>query len=326
MTSPTAPTYPRAPSEQMEQLLLEGFLAPLLRVREREKSGCNLDVHLRPDNEVHVYCGLTRIAVAKRKGDGTIQVSAHDTYQTQGEPSKDLFRDWTAQEAGFEDALTRYLEHVEVADRYTAKEGRIQAAWSRVTWPWTPFDREAVLNYANEQEAEESRKFPQVESARSLLSTIAVARPGRGGKQWQEPASGGGSELDQLAVDDEGNLVLVEFKHAARGGNPSQIYYAPLQLLQYVHEWRRALGWLSVWRDLQNLIEARQKIGLTPQLPKLKLTGRIRGAICFGIDERSEEVKRRFYEALGIVNAHLPQGVRPIETWKFKEGGKPEAT
>lgn len=323
MTSPTAPTYPRAPSEEMEPLLQKGFLKPLLRVREREKSGCNLDVHLRPDNEVHVYCGLTRLVVAKRKGNGAIQVSAHDTYQTQGEPSKDLFRDWTAQEPGFEDALTRYLEHVEVADRYTAKEGRIQAAWSRVTRPWTPFDREAVLNYRNEQEAEEGRKFPQVESARSLLSTIAVARPGRGGKQWQEPASGGGSELDQLAVDDEGNLVLIEFKHAARDGSPAQIYYAPLQFLQYVYEWRRALGWLSVWRDLQNLIDARQRLGLTPQLPKLR--GGIRAAICFGSDERSEEVKRRFYEALGIVNAHLPQGVRPIETWKFREGGNPEA-
>ena len=79
--------------------------------------------------------------------------------------------------------------------------------------------------------------------------------------------------------------------------------------------------------DLQNLIDARQRLGLTPQLSERagELSGGIRAAICFGSDERSEEVKRRFYEALGIVNAHLPQGVRPIETWKFEQGGKPEA-
>ena len=152
----------------------------------------------------------------------------------------------------------------------------------------------------------------------SLLETIAD-RPGRRGESWAKP-SGGGRELDQLAIDGEGNLVLIEIKDATTSAGSAAIFYAPLQLLQYVHEWRHAFGWLSVSKDLQKLIEARQEVGLMPSaLPEL--TGGIRAAVCFGEDKRSEEVMRRFYEALGVVNAHLPPNVQPIETWSYGNDG-----
>ncbi len=125
-----------------------------------------------------------------------------------------------------------------------------------------------------------------------------------------------------MAVDEEGSLVLIELKHASRGGSVAEIYYSPLQLLQYVHEWKQALGSLSIWRDLQELIDARVELGLMREVPRL--TGGLRAAVCFGNDGRSEEVKRRYYETLGIVNAHLPSDFEPIETWTFGDGGKPE--
>ena len=321
MTNANMPAYKRAPSSDFMAILKEGLLSPLLHLGDGTIAGRYHDVHLRIGNEVHVYTGLTRLVTAKLRRDRKIEVSAHKTYVGQT-CAEGLFRIWSEEDdegQSFSIALSRYLEQVCVAPRHTEKEGRVQTIWSRVTSPWTPFDREAVLSYENEQQASNSREFAQVEQARSLLKTIAA---GRSGRRWQEPSSSG-KELDQLAVDENGSLVLIELKHAARVGNSAEIYYSPLQLLQYIHEWKRAMGSLSIGRDLQKLIDARVSLGLTPEAPQL--TGSLRAAVCFGNEGRSEEIKRRYYETLGIVNAHLPSDVGPIETWKFEDGGEPEA-
>ena len=317
MTTSLAPSYPRSPSTLMKKLLDgDGFLSTLCHLGKRTVQGCNLDVHLRMGDEVSVYCGLTKLVTIKRKKTKLIGVSAAHTY-TKQECAQGLFRDWNFEEADFECILHRYLDNVKVAKRWTSKEGLVQTNWSRVTAPWIPFDREAVLRYGAGDNAAVQRPFSDVESARSLLKSIAIARPGRNEQPWAEP-SDPGTELDQLAIDGDGNLVIVEIKYAGKDAKPENLYYAPLQLLQYVHEWRQALGWISVWSDLKRLIEARNELGLTPDVPKL--TGGIRAAVCFGEDRRSDEVKRRYYEALGVVNAHLPAGVQYIETWCLDGG------
>ena len=324
MINANMPSYKRAPSSDFMEFLKEGLLSPLMHLGEGTIAGRHHDAHLRIGDEVHIYTGLTRLVTAKLRRDRKIEVSAHQTYADQT-CAEGLFRVWSEEDdedRSFASALSRYLEQVCVASRHTEKEGGVQTIWSRVTSPWTPFDREAVLSYENEQQASNSREFTEVEQARFLLKTIAVERPGRRGQRWQEPSSPG-KELDQLAVDEKGNLVLIELKHAARDGNSAEIYYSPLQLLQYIHEWKRALGSLSIGRDLQELIDARVALGLMPEVPQL--SGRLRAAVCFGNDGRSEEVKRRYYETLGIVNAHLPSDIGPIETWKFEDGREPEA-
>ena len=53
-----------------------------------------------------------------------------------------------------------------------------------------------------------------------------------------------------------------------------------------------------------------------------RIVGGIRAAVGFGEDERSEPVRHRYSEVLGIVNALLPPGDSPIETWILK-GGQP---
>ena len=138
---------------------------------------------------------------------------------------------------------------------------------------------------------------------------------------WALPSKTGG-RLDQLAVDEDGNLVLVEIKDA--GSARADLYYAPLQLLRYVHVWHVALRRLAVWERIRALVDARRACGLGPEVPPL--SGGIRAAVCFGSfgDQPSDEVKRRFYEVMGVVNAHVPHGVSPIETWKFDEAGEPE--
>lgn len=321
---PIIPSYPRAPSFELRKLLSdEEFLAPFISLSKEKKKIKNdhveLDVHFRSNDTIQVYCGLTSLVDAKLKKDNIVTLSAHNTYRKQ-DCAKDLLRDWRIPSPGFMDSLLKYIHTVKVADSQTNKEGKIQADWSQVdehqNRPWIPFDREAVLSYDNIEQSKLGRTFTEVESARTILDTIAVSRPGRRHEKWARP-DGPGRELDQLAIDGDGNLVLIEIKDAK--GKSSEVYYAPLQLLQYVHEWRHAFGWLSVSRQLRELIDVRVQLGLMREPPSL--TGGIRAAVCFGEDERSDEVKRRYYEVLGVVNAYLPSNVQPVETWSYGHKG-----
>ena len=123
-------------------------------------------------------------------------------------------------------------------------------------------------------------------------------------------------EIDQLAVDPDGRLVLIEIKDAS-ASNADQ---APCQLGEYVQEWHRTLAANPVLiGQVQALLDARMKVGLTPQgVPDL--TGGLRGVVCFGTDTRSDEVKHRYGKVLDIVNDLLPPGVGPIKTWKYPKG------
>ena len=300
------PTYDRSPSEQLHKLLSQGeFLASLLGLSCRRVADCELDVHFRPDDEVHVYCGLTKLITVHLASNGTVQVSMHETYSRQP-CAKDLCRQWKTSETGFNEALFTYLSQVIVEPRHVDAEGSVQTKWARVTEPWIPFDREAVLSYESKKDSEESRKFDQVDKARAKLD-VRIQHDSR---RWAKLPEKLGGELDQIAVDSKGNLVLVELKDAATSG----VYYAPLQLLQYVWEWHNALE--AVRSSLQKLLNTRVALGLTPACAP-PITGGIRAAIGFGIDCRSKEVRRRYDIVLNVVNAYLPPGVLRIETWSL---------
>ncbi len=307
--------------QRSQKLLSPGeFLAPLLD--KREVAGCELDVHFRLNEEVHVYCGLTRLVNVKRYKSGTVRVEAHRTYAKQQGANR-LFRPegikevkdgkylcavWSANESGFADALDAYLCNVEV-DRSQIKEGTVQSRWSRVTEPWIPFDKEAFLKYSSKEDAAEFRKFAKVDEAYAELESIAENH------HWAHLKKPG-CKLDQLAIDPEGRLVIVELKDASASG----VYYAPFQLLQYVWEWDSALK--LVQGQLQALIDARKGLGLTPSsVPPI--TGGIRAAIGFGTDSRSKKVKCRYAMVLDVINKYLPPGVPWIETWVLNEQNRP---
>ena len=122
-----------------------------------------------------------------------------------------------------------------------------------------------------------------------------------------------GREVDQLAVDLEGRLVIAELKDASAGS--ASVFYTPIQLLHYLWEWHNALE--PVRSGLQALIDARLELGLAPhQIPRL--TGGIRAAICFRHDNRKDQVRVRYDKVLSVVNRYLPPYVSDIETWAFE--------
>ncbi len=244
-----------------------------------------------------VYVGLTRplrFAVSAT----SIKVESAASYKGFG---PGLFRTWqTGEWEGIRAAALAYLDRVVIDSSWLRAEGVVQDAWSAVSEPWVPIDREAVIGRARM----ESREIPLVRELRKGL-TGRLKALAKGEKV--------SCEVDQLGIDASGALVLAELKDSQ--ASPAGVYGAPLQVLQYVHEW--ALHLPEVAAQLQAMIDARVASGLAAQaLPRL--SGRIRPAICFTDDKRSDEVRDRFQEVLAAANRNLPAGVEAIEVWKME--------
>jgi hypothetical protein len=277
----------------------------------RTVSGLLLDVHLREDDHVHLYCGLTRLVDAWRTSKGAT-LSANKAYTSQSCGAR-LFRTWSPGEGGLAEALDEYLANVVVGSAHVRSEGAVQAAWAGITTPWTPFDREAVFGYADTPSATSARSFASVRAPRDEIESLRKL------EGWAPtPVDKVGAELDQIAVDPSGRLVLIELKHA--GASAASIYYAPLQLLQYVHEW--ATGLETVRHDLRSLVEARKELGLSPSdMPEIG--NELRPVVGFGPDLRSATVRAQFDQVRRIANRHLPYGASLIEDWAMEPGRGP---
>ena len=122
MKDVVSPSYDRAPSERLRQLLSrDGFLSPLLA--KRTVAGVDLEVHLRPADEVDLYCGLTCLVKGGRSQGGPVWIESHGRYA--GQPcASGLFRpgrtkevnrgnyrrdEWAVGEPGFARALDTFL-------------------------------------------------------------------------------------------------------------------------------------------------------------------------------------------------------------------------
>ena len=109
----SSPTYDRAPSPRLRQLLAPGeFLAPLLA------------------NAMQKCANLMFRPGRAKEFD-------------QGVYSRDV---WGDGEPGFARALDVFLGGVQVDPRQLS-EGAIQARWAQVEEPWIAFDKEAALAY-----------------------------------------------------------------------------------------------------------------------------------------------------------------------------------
>ncbi|MCM2312563.1 MAG: hypothetical protein NDI84_14280, partial [Steroidobacteraceae bacterium] len=287
--------YARAPSQEFLRTLgPEGELRFLLE--PRLVSGVQLDIHFREHDHLHLYCGLTRVADIAHHSRG-VTVNAHATYRVQ---APTLFRTWAPHEFdALRQELGAYLQRVAVGAPHVEKEGAVQSAWCRPgAAPWTAVDREAVVGYPSTELQAAFRVSRAVQTARAEASAEGFALP-------QE--RGTAAELDQLAVADDGTLVLIELKHSS--ANAAALAGAPLQLLQYLWEWHAALP--SLAPAIDRLIEARRAVGLPA--PAAQLTGTLRGVIGLDTGKPSPEVRRRMDVALAIANRHRPPSVPEIE-------------
>jgi hypothetical protein len=187
---------------------------------------------------ISIYRGLSRlIKISKCKtSDALIKIDGADTYKSM---MPDLYGKQISIDKNFGYLLSVLLEEVRKNnkfDRYynNKKEGYYQNELSRkygidgnANSDFVIVDKEAVIGYENQEEKKKLfGKFQ--EKYKELQKEISVINAERYGKSLEKKSIG--NELDFIAVDKSGNILLIEYKH---GTNTSGIYLSPLQIGLY---------------------------------------------------------------------------------------------
>lgn len=234
-----------------------------------------LDIHLREGNKIMYYSGTTCVLTLQfrqkpKKAPITIKASAaaaYGKYEKCGREFNDLMKEWSLHEIPeFKKAWHAYLKAVIQAakDRYyrNRQEGfwqnRLCVEFGRNWTPssdWLVIDRECVIGFDNSGD-----KSKHYEKAFNPAMAIKGELQTSDSKKWGNPDKKGfGDEVDMLALDKSGNLVVIELKH---GGNAKGIYWGPLQAGVYHSAFKDAPS--EVFQGIRDLIAQKIKLGLLP--------------------------------------------------------------
>ncbi|MFO0645856.1 MAG: hypothetical protein U0326_06435 [Polyangiales bacterium] len=185
-----------------------------------------------------------------------------------------------------------------------------RAVWIGPSAPWIPLGDPPTLRHATPELRGEARNAPQFATAHREIESVRSSKRWRSTKErTKSPA------VDHLAIDKEGRLVLLLLKGGEQ--TESSICYAPLELLQHVHEWRVAFA--AMRQDLDRLRLARVGVG-TSDTRVPELSGIFRPVVGFSRSPAPPELRAWLNTVLPIVNRHLPAEVVPIELWTLRDG------
>ena len=220
--------------------------------------------------------------------------------------------------------IINLLENDERFDRYynSKKEGFYQNNLSRrygicgkVDDPFVIVDKEAVIGYSDQ--AEKDRIFAPIQKRYKILQSILSNTDGnKFGKDLNKKSIG--NELDFLALDKQGNLLIIEFKH---GSSTSGIYLSPIQIGLY-YDIFTSYPKVDLERAVFEMLAQKQKIGLIN--PDWTSPNRINSiipvVIISGFKEKST-AKSTFHEVLKLLRGKLcNKFVNKLEVWKYTPG------
>jgi len=213
---------------------------------------------------ISVYRGLSRVLmITKTKISDIVKIDGAKAYKNilpklYGEKATSFM-------------FKKELEHLinvvskdEKFDRYykNKKEGYYQNILSRKYGicgnkndDFVIVDKEAVVGYLNQKEKDtEFQKFQP--KYKQLQKDISLKNSKRYGKNNEKKSVG--NELDFLALDKNGNILLIEFKH---GTNTSGIYLSPIQIGMYYDIFTN-LPRKDLEKAVFEMLIQKQKIGL----------------------------------------------------------------
>ena len=213
---------------------------------------------------ISVYRGLTRIlAINPTRDPNIIKLDAAHSYKVM---MPNLYGNKTIS-YNFQsdiDLLINEITKNKKFDRYynNKKEGFYQNVLSRKfgicgdpTSDFVIIDKEAVVGYKDQNE--KNVLFNPIQKQyKQLQKLISAQDPKRFGKDLGKKAIG--NELDFLALDKEGNILLIEYKH---GTNTSGIYLSPLQIGLY-YDIFTSLPRQQLDLAVYAMFDQKQKIGL----------------------------------------------------------------
>lgn len=314
--------YARKLAKRVEESMLpSGALRFLIDVAlENRDDPYALDIQLREGNELMYYHGTTcllTIRISNRNSTLDITATAHEAYGQHAECRAEyaaLMKTWRITEsATLEQAVRFYLpKAIRAADaRYydNKKEGywqnrlcvRFGPRW-RCDDEWLILDRECVLGF--DTSGEKTDFYAQ---AREKFAAFRRQLQDEDSTTWgQITDKGFGDELDLLAIDPAGRLVVLELKH---GSNAAGIYWGPLQTYFYGDAFTSVLG--EIRDDLLNLAHQKIRLGLLPEAagsrlgreglsrvePVLAIAEPNENSACW---DRMDQVLRRSTSGLGL--------------------------
>jgi hypothetical protein len=214
---------------------------------------------------ISVYRGLSRIiTISPTSNHKIIKIDGAEAYKA---ILPELYGNKSVIQ-NFQNDIENLIAQIELNsqfDRYytNKKEGYYQNEFSKIYGicgsPDTDFviiDKEAVIGYSNQ--AEKDIRLGNIQQKyKQLQREISALNPERYGKDLGKKAIG--NELDFLALDKDGNILLIEYKH---GTNTSGIYLSPLQIGLYydIFTMYRKDNKLEI--AVFEMLEQKQKIGL----------------------------------------------------------------
>ena len=219
---------------------------------------------------ISVYRGLTRILTISPASLSMILIDGAEKYKS---ISLTLYGKKNIKD-NFQTQIENLIHQIEIIpsfDRYyrNKKEGYYQNILSRKygicgssDTDFVIIDKEAVVGY-NDKRVKSGLMGNIQQKYKQLQKDISLHNPIRYGKDLGKKAIG--NELDFLALDKEGNILLIEYKH---GTNTSGIYLSPLQIGMYYDIFTNFPR-----KDLESAVfemfAQKQKIGLiNPDWPK----------------------------------------------------------
>ena len=213
---------------------------------------------------ISVYRGLTRILRIKpESGFREIYIDAAHKYKG---IASDLGVDIYGVKPvafNFQENLEKLIKQTESDSKlnryYTnKKEGYYQNVLSRKYGicgrsqdAFVIIDKEAVIGYANQKQKDSllgqiQRKYKELQKDISQRYGYSIEKKAIG------------NELDFVALDKEGNILLIEYKH---GTNTAGIYLSPLQIGMY-YDLFNSLQREDLQCAVNEMIDQKQKIGL----------------------------------------------------------------
>lgn len=221
------------------------------------------------------------------------------------------------------EALIKRVGNEKKFDRYynNRKEGFFQNELSRKfgicgrnTDEFVILDKEAVVGFANRSEKKEIYD-PIRAKYKQLQRDISFRDSKRYGKDLDKKAIG--NELDFVALDKNGNILLIEYKHAT---NTSGIYLSPLQIGMY-HELFSRLPKKLLFNAVHEMLEQKKRIGLINSKWNKPEIGEIIPVLVISEYNYNQSAKKKFQEIMNFTREKIGHSfLRNIKTYNYTTG------
>ena len=171
-------------------------------------------------------------------------------------------------------------------------------------------DKEAIIGYENQDE-KDILFTPMQDKFKKLQKLLSSTDERKFGKNLDKKALGG--ELDFIAIDREGNILLIEYKD---GTNTSGIYLSPIQIGFYTELFKEFEGNLE--ESLLSMLKQKQEMGLISK--EFKVPSKLKDIIPVLMisNYKSNSVsKEKFQDVMTIIRTKSDFGENYLQNLKI---------